>query len=201
MTCPRSASLSRTPACCRLAQPSLDSCPGARGAGAGACGLSGLLRAQFMTPGKPHRHCSGRTPFSQSQGNSERRACSISIARWSAAARKPALEIAPCRIEWGEYPIPTRDGTAYDNWMPHQKFLPDQSQKPGGSFRTAAAAELTQSEIDFVPSRDEVARKAYFSYLNQGSLQGHEVQHWLDAEAHLVEERRLTRTHGFHHKT
>ena len=50
-----------------------------------------------------------------------------------------------------------------------------------------------------MPSADEVAEKAYFSYLNQGSRQGHEVQHWLAAEAELIAERNLTRVHGFHH--
>jgi len=60
---------------------------------------------------------------------------------------------------------------------------------------------LSQNEIDFVPSPDEVARRAYFSYVNQGSSSGHEVQHWLAAEAELIAERKLTRTHGFHNQT
>ena len=65
----------------------------------------------------------------------------------------------------------------------------------------AVAAELNQNEIKFAPSPDEVARRAYFSYENQGSLPGHEVQHWLKAEAELIAERNLTRVHGFHHQT
>ena len=44
----------------------------------------------------------------------------------------------------------------------------------------AAVVDLNKNEIDFAPLPDEVARKAYFSYLNQGSLPGHEVQHWLE---------------------
>jgi len=60
---------------------------------------------------------------------------------------------------------------------------------------------LSQDEKDFVPSPDEVARKAYFSYVNQGSSQGHEVQHWLAAEAELIAERNRTRVHGFHNQT
>ena len=63
------------------------------------------------------------------------------------------------------------------------------------------AASLNQNEIDFAPSPDAVARKAYFSYVNQGSRDGHEVQHWLAAEAELTAERNRTRTHGFHNKT
>ncbi len=81
--------------------------------------------------------------------------------------------------------------------MKHNKFPKD--QKPVVVSRPAA--DLNQNEIDFVPSPDEVARKAYFSYVNQGSPQGHEVQHWLAAEAELLAERKRTRTHGFHNQT
>jgi len=59
----------------------------------------------------------------------------------------------------------------------------------------------SQNETNFIPSPDEVARRAYFAYVNQGSPQGHEVQHWLQAEAELLTERNLTRSHGFHHQT
>jgi hypothetical protein len=58
-----------------------------------------------------------------------------------------------------------------------------------------------QNETDFAPSPDEVARKAYFCYENEGSQPGHEVQHWLKAEADLIAERNLTRVHGFHNRT
>ncbi|MGO8766696.1 MAG: DUF2934 domain-containing protein [Limisphaerales bacterium] len=53
---------------------------------------------------------------------------------------------------------------------------------------------------DFVPSPEEVSRRAYFAYVNQGSQPGHEVQHWLKAEAELIAERKLTRVHGFNHR-
>jgi hypothetical protein len=85
--------------------------------------------------------------------------------------------------------------------MKHNKLSHDQSQKPASALRPTAAAALNQNEIDFVPSPDEVARRAYFSYLNQGSLPGQDVQHWLEAEAHLLAERNLTRVHGFHNRT
>jgi hypothetical protein len=75
--------------------------------------------------------------------------------------------------------------------MKQNKFPQEQSQKP--------AAPMSQSEIDFMPSSDEVARRAFFAYENNGSLDGHEVQHWLAAEAELIAERKLTRTHGFQH--
>ena len=51
------------------------------------------------------------------------------------------------------------------------------------------------------PAADEVARRAYFSYVNQGSPSGRDVQHWLAAEAELIAERKLTRVHGYHNKT
>ena len=85
--------------------------------------------------------------------------------------------------------------------MKHKNFSQDQNLKPAGVTESAAIEELSQNEIDFAPSPDEVARRAYFSYVNQGSLQGHEVQHWLAAEAELIVERNLTRVHGFHNRT
>jgi len=85
--------------------------------------------------------------------------------------------------------------------MKHKKSPRNQNQKPAGASRPTVAADLNQNEIDFVPSPDEIARRAYFSYVNQGSQPGHEVQHWLEAEAELIAERNRTRVHGFHNKT
>jgi hypothetical protein len=42
-----------------------------------------------------------------------------------------------------------------------------------------------------------VARRAYFTYENEGSSQGRDVQHWLAAEAQLIVERNLTRFTDF----
>jgi len=50
----------------------------------------------------------------------------------------------------------------------------------------ASTAHSKQTGIDVKPSRVDVARKAYFIYLNQGSPQGHDVQHWLEAEAQAL---------------
>jgi hypothetical protein len=84
--------------------------------------------------------------------------------------------------------------------MKHNNFTQNQNQKPTSVARPTAAA-LSQNEINFTPSTDEVARRAYFSYENEGSLPGHDVQHWLKAEAELIAERNLTRVHGFHNRT
>jgi hypothetical protein len=85
--------------------------------------------------------------------------------------------------------------------MKHNKNTYDQSQKPTDAARPIAVENLSANEMAFVPAPDEVARKAYFSYVNQGSSAGHEVQHWLAAEAELIAERNRTRTHGFHNKS
>jgi hypothetical protein len=85
--------------------------------------------------------------------------------------------------------------------MKYKNSSQDQNQKPASVSRPTAPAGLNQNEINFTPSPDEVARRAYFSYVNQGSLAGHEVQHWLEAEAELLAERNLTRIHGFHNRT
>ena len=83
--------------------------------------------------------------------------------------------------------------------MKHNNFFQNQNQKPANALQPAVA--FNQNENDFVPAPDEVARRAYFSYENEGSLPGHDVQHWLKAEADLIAERNLTRVHGFHHRT
>ncbi len=83
--------------------------------------------------------------------------------------------------------------------MKHNKYPPDQTA--ADARRPGPPPTRSQNPIDFTPSPDEVARRAYFSYLNEGSRPGGEVQHWLAAEAELIAERNLTRTHGFHNRT
>ncbi len=78
--------------------------------------------------------------------------------------------------------------------MSHNKYPQDQNPKPSD-------ATLNLGADEFQNSSDELARRAYFNYVNQGSLPGHDVQHWLEAEAQLLEERDLRRIHGFHNRT
>jgi hypothetical protein len=85
--------------------------------------------------------------------------------------------------------------------MNYNESFQDRKPDPANSGRPPVSAELSQNEMEFAPSRDEVARRAYFTYVNQGSRQGHEVQHWLAAEEELIAERGRTRSHGFHHPT
>jgi hypothetical protein len=63
-----------------------------------------------------------------------------------------------------------------------------------------AAINLSQNKTDFAPPPDVVARKANFSYVNQGSRPGHEVRHWLAAEAELIAERKRAGPYGFRHR-
>ena len=87
-----------------------------------------------------------------------------------------------------------------DKFMKHNKISQDQNQNLAGASRPAAV-DANRNRAESVPSPDEVARRAYFSYVNQGSRPGHEVQHWLEAEAELLAERKRTRVHGFHNRT
>jgi hypothetical protein len=85
--------------------------------------------------------------------------------------------------------------------MKENIYPQNQSQKPAGAPQPISPLALNAREATFAPSPDEVARRAYFTYVNQGSRDGHEVQHWLAAEAELIAERNRTRVHGFHNPT
>jgi hypothetical protein len=85
--------------------------------------------------------------------------------------------------------------------MKHNKSSRHQNQAPASASPPTTAVDLDQSGNVFVPSPDEVARRAYLNYVNQGAQPGHDVQHWLAAEAQLIAERSLTRVHGFHNRT
>jgi hypothetical protein len=83
----------------------------------------------------------------------------------------------------------------------HNRFPLNQNQQTARAPQPVAVAEWRRNEANFAPSADEVARRAYFTYENEGSPQGRDVQHWLTAEAQLIAERNLTRVHGFHNQT
>lgn len=83
--------------------------------------------------------------------------------------------------------------------MKHHKL--SKTQPAVIALQPTLNAGIDTNEVNFTPSSDEVARKAYFAYENQGSQPGHDVQHWLKAEADLIAERNLTRVHGFHNPT
>jgi hypothetical protein len=95
-------------------------------------------------------------------------------------------------------PWQTGRSLVYASLMKQNVFSPDRNSRSAGTAPAAGSNTYTDL-MDFTPSPDEVARRAYFAYENQGARPGHEVQHWLAAEAELIAERNLTRTHGFHH--
>jgi hypothetical protein len=82
--------------------------------------------------------------------------------------------------------------------MRKHNFSKDQNQSPVGKLRPVRVEATNGSRIDFTPSPDEVAKRAYFSYVSEGSLDGHDVQDWLAAEAELVAEGKLSRIRGFY---
>ena len=86
-------------------------------------------------------------------------------------------------------------------FMKHNKFSRHQNQAPASASPPTRPKDLDPSAIGFVPSPDEVARRAYLNYVKQGAQPGHDVEHWLAAEAQLIAERNLTRVHGFHNRT
>jgi hypothetical protein len=47
-------------------------------------------------------------------------------------------------------------------------------------------ADMIRSRSAFRPSPAEVAKKAYFSFLNEGSKHGRDEKHWLEAGAQLI---------------
>jgi hypothetical protein len=73
--------------------------------------------------------------------------------------------------------------------MKNKKHFPDENPKPAGASPPVAVAPLSQNAASFVPVPDEVARRAHSSYAKQGASHGHEVQHWLEAERQLLDER------------
>lgn len=113
----------------------------------------------------------------------------------SSASIRPEKSFA--RLGNGRCGALTSPGTLI--FMKFNKFSPSQNQEPTSASRSTAPEDVGQRGIDFAPSADEVARRAYFNYVNQGSQPGHDVQHWLVAEAELLAERNITRVHGSHH--
>jgi hypothetical protein len=85
--------------------------------------------------------------------------------------------------------------------MKHHQHGYDNSNQTTKMPPRAAATTLTEAGTSFAPSADEVARRAYFSYVDQGCPEGRAVQHWLEAEADMIKERQITRTHAGPNKT
>lgn len=68
-----------------------------------------------------------------------------------------------------------------------------QDLKPASISETITAMDFSQNINNFVPPDEAVAKNAYFRYMNQGSLHGQDVQHWLDAEGQLTADHNRSR--------
>lgn len=78
-----------------------------------------------------------------------------------------------------------------------QKQSPKNQSHSPVTTRPPAPTALSRNESSFNPSPDEVARRAFLVYEIEGSQPGHEMEHWLTAEADLIAEYNRTRTQGF----
>ena len=87
---------------------------------------------------------------------------------------------------WGEHPIADASLHGYVHSMKRQSISQDLKQKTANTQQSTTVAALNQNKTDVKPSRDAVAQKAYFSYLNGGSQPGQEMKHWLEAETQLI---------------
>jgi hypothetical protein len=79
--------------------------------------------------------------------------------------------------------------------MKKNKFL--ENQEPAAPSLPVAAAHSNQNDAVLKPVPDEVAKRAYLNYVNQGSQDGRDMHHWLEAEAQLAAERSLSRVYLF----
>ena len=51
--------------------------------------------------------------------------------------------------------------------------------------------KIAGPDLEISPTSGEISQQAYYIYLNEGSPQGREAQHWLDAETQLSAARKI----------
>ena len=71
----------------------------------------------------------------------------------------------------------------------HTTKIISQSSKPDANGAQPVGNKPANKQLsggDSQPLRQDVARQAYFNYLEQGCQEGHDVEHWLDAETQLA---------------
>lgn len=79
-----------------------------------------------------------------------------------------------------------RQHAAYPPAMKPTSALPNHSKRLATVFR----ANAPSGPAPPAPTVAEIAKGAYLNFVNQGSLPGHDVQHWLTAEAQLADDHR-----------
>lgn len=55
--------------------------------------------------------------------------------------------------------------------------------RPQNPSRAIPGPIIQAAQADIVGRDEDIARKAYFSYIEQGSQPGHDLRDWLEAEA------------------
>ena len=90
----------------------------------------------------------------------------------------------------GFYPISPGGHSGHDKVMKNNNF-PNGKTAEIRPLSTTAALHQTQKNVG--PSKDEIARKAYSIYQASGCPQGLDLQHWLEAETHVIGARNLSR--------
>jgi hypothetical protein len=90
----------------------------------------------------------------------------------------------------GFHPISPDSHSGYDNIMKNNNF-PNGKTIEARPLSTTATLHQTQKNVG--PPKDEIARKAYSIYQARGCPQGLDLQHWLEAETHVIGERNLSR--------
>jgi hypothetical protein len=80
--------------------------------------------------------------------------------------------------------------SGHNNFMKNNNFT---NGKSTGTSPPFSNATLQQTQKHVGPSKDEIARKAYSIYQARGCPQGLDLQHWLEAETHVIGERNLSR--------
>jgi hypothetical protein len=58
--------------------------------------------------------------------------------------------------------------------------------KSVGTPQSPSTEPSRQTRMPTEHSKDEIARRAYFIYLDRGCPQGEDVQHWFEAEAQAL---------------
>ena len=77
--------------------------------------------------------------------------------------------------------------------MRHNKLPEIRNPIPASTTKPIAAAASDVEPNRFCAPTGRGGQEGLLHYVNQVSLPGHDVQHWLEAEAHLIAERNLTR--------
>ena len=95
---------------------------------------------------------------------------------------------------WGEHPIAPVLVSKHSALMKHHQSALN-SRLPEAAHSAAVADPKTVNPIS-APTQADVARRAYFAYINEDSPPGRDLKHWLETEVQLHAE--IIRGNGPH---